>query len=322
MGVPAAAGRRAARAGRGRLPARSRSWRTALGARLAAAVAAHDAADPLDPGLPVEAARRALDLPDARLVEVVLRHAGAARRPGADGGAHPARRPGRRRSPAPGCPRPCARRCDELRADLKRRPFDAPEAARLAELGLGPRQLASLVRSGELLRVADGVVLLPGADDRAVEVLADARPRVHPQRRPAGAGHDPPGRRPAAGAAGPHRPHRAHRRRRPPARPAVTPRHSAVARPPGGSPEPRGSTVTRDARHALEPARRPARRPAERRRRRPDHAVLAPARAGPDRDRGRRRGRHAHLPAAARRRARAVRAVGERRAGRAGAWTA
>ena len=48
---------------------------TALGTRLAAAVAAHDAADPVDPGLPLEAARRALDLPDARLVEVVLRHA-------------------------------------------------------------------------------------------------------------------------------------------------------------------------------------------------------------------------------------------------------
>jgi len=65
---------------------------------------------------------------------------------------------------------------DALRADLLRRPFDAPEAARLTELGLGPRQLASLVRNGELLRIADGVVLLPGADDRAVEVLATLGP--------------------------------------------------------------------------------------------------------------------------------------------------
>src|SRR6185369_518850 len=55
---------------------------TALGTRLAAAVAAHDAADPVDPGLPLEAARRALDLPDGRLVEVVLRH-------GAGGGSRP-----------------------------------------------------------------------------------------------------------------------------------------------------------------------------------------------------------------------------------------
>jgi selenocysteine-specific elongation factor len=65
---------------------------------------------------------------------------------------------------------------DELRTDLDREPFHAPEAARLAELGLGPRQLASLVRSGALLRVADGVVLLPGADDRAVRVLAGLGP--------------------------------------------------------------------------------------------------------------------------------------------------
>jgi selenocysteine-specific elongation factor len=65
---------------------------------------------------------------------------------------------------------------DALRADLRRHPFLAPEAARLAELGLGPRQLASLVRGGALLRVADGVVLLPGADERAVEVLAGLGP--------------------------------------------------------------------------------------------------------------------------------------------------
>jgi selenocysteine-specific elongation factor len=65
---------------------------------------------------------------------------------------------------------------EELRADLQQRPFDAPEAARLAALGLGSRQLASLVRHGELLRIADGVVLLPGADDRAVEVLATLGP--------------------------------------------------------------------------------------------------------------------------------------------------
>jgi selenocysteine-specific elongation factor len=61
---------------------------------------------------------------------------------------------------------------DALRADLRRDPFAAPEAARLAELGLGARQLASLVKAGELLRIADGVVLLPDADARAVALLA------------------------------------------------------------------------------------------------------------------------------------------------------
>jgi selenocysteine-specific elongation factor len=53
-----------------------------LAERLAAAVTAHDAADPLDPGLPTEAARRAVDLPDARLLDAVLRHAHRAGVPG------------------------------------------------------------------------------------------------------------------------------------------------------------------------------------------------------------------------------------------------
>jgi selenocysteine-specific elongation factor len=65
---------------------------------------------------------------------------------------------------------------DTLRVDLERDPFAAPEVARLAELGLGPRQLASLVKAGELLRIADGVVLLPGADRRALEVLGRLGP--------------------------------------------------------------------------------------------------------------------------------------------------
>jgi selenocysteine-specific elongation factor len=77
---------------------------------------------------------------------------------------------------ANGLPPAVRKALDELRADLRRAPFQAPEAARLGALGLGPRQLASLVRSGELLRVADGVVLLPGADDRAVELLATLGP--------------------------------------------------------------------------------------------------------------------------------------------------
>jgi len=154
---------------------------TALGTRLAAAVAAHDAADPVDPGLPLEAARRALGLPDGRLVEVVLRHgAGGGSRPtGAGEGPTAALtlRDGRVAALAgAGLPPALRTALDELRADLQVRPFDAPEAARLSALGLGPRQLASLVRNGELLRVADGVVLLPGADDRAVEVLATLGP--------------------------------------------------------------------------------------------------------------------------------------------------
>lgn len=148
---------------------------TALAARLATAVAAHDAADPVDPGLPLEAARRVLGLPDARLVEVVLRH-GEGR--AGDGPAAGLTLTGGRvvATGRTGPPPAVQRALDALRADLARAPFQAPEAARLSELGLGPRQVASLVRSGALLRVTDGVVLLPGADDRAVAVLAGLGP--------------------------------------------------------------------------------------------------------------------------------------------------
>ena len=136
--------------------------------RLRDAVAAHDAADPLAPGLPVQAARRAVDLPDARLVEALLRHAVE---------------PGLRlhdgrvvRSVAAALPAALQTAMAQLRAELERAPFAAPEASRLAELGLGPRQQATLVRAGQLMRITDGVLLLPGADARALAVLAGLGP--------------------------------------------------------------------------------------------------------------------------------------------------
>lgn len=132
-------------------------------AALVAAVDAHDRADPLDPGLTTEAARRAAGLPDPRLLEAVLRHSAPTGLVLRDGRVA--------RSAVAALPVAVQRAMDTLRADLGRDPFAAPEAARLAELGLGIRQLASLVRAGELLRVADGVVLLPGADEQAVAVL-------------------------------------------------------------------------------------------------------------------------------------------------------
>jgi len=139
-----------------------------LAADLARAVAAHDTADPLDPGLPVEAARRAVGLPEPRLVDAALRHAVRA---GADPGL--ALRGGRVvRSSAAGLPATVRAGMDALRVDLEREPFVAPEAGRLSELGLGTRQLAILVKAGELFRVSDGIVLLPGAVDRALTTLA------------------------------------------------------------------------------------------------------------------------------------------------------
>jgi selenocysteine-specific elongation factor len=79
-----------------------------------------------------------------------------------------------------------------LREDLAGQPFAAPEAARLRELGLDSRALAAAARAGLLLRLADQVVLAPGADLQAAGILAglpgpftaaEARQVLHTTRR-------------------------------------------------------------------------------------------------------------------------------------------
>jgi selenocysteine-specific elongation factor len=127
---------------------------------LAAAVAQHTAANPLEPGMPLETARRLTAMPDARLVELLL----DSRLTLADGRVHLS-------GPATGLPDAVRSAIAELRAELTQRPFAAPEAHRLAELGLGAKQLAAAVRAGELFKVADGIYLAPGADDAAIERL-------------------------------------------------------------------------------------------------------------------------------------------------------
>jgi selenocysteine-specific elongation factor len=51
-------------------------------------------------------------------------------------------------------------------------PFAAPDAERLRALGLDARALAAAARVGLLLRIADLVVLAPGADKAAADILA------------------------------------------------------------------------------------------------------------------------------------------------------
>ena len=128
--------------------------------RLAEEVERHAAEDPLDPGLPVEAARSLLGLPDRGLVGALVRP--------------PLRLGGGRvhASAETGLPAPVADAVRKLRADLGDHPFQAPPAGRLAELGLTGRALGAAVRAGALLRVAEGVVLPTGADTEAVRVLA------------------------------------------------------------------------------------------------------------------------------------------------------
>jgi selenocysteine-specific elongation factor len=61
---------------------------------------------------------------------------------------------------------------ERLRADLARAPFDAPAEERLAELGLTGGALAAAERAGAVLRLRDGIVLLPGADREALRILS------------------------------------------------------------------------------------------------------------------------------------------------------
>ncbi len=131
--------------------------------RLETAVEEHATAHPADPGLPLEAARRLLGLPDRALVTALLT--------AAPGLTHRAGRVYGSRA-RPELPARARHAVDTLRRELAERPFHAPDAGRLAALGLDARLLAAAQGAGDLLRVADGVVLLPGADDRAAHLLA------------------------------------------------------------------------------------------------------------------------------------------------------
>ncbi|MGC4892758.1 selenocysteine-specific translation elongation factor [Micromonospora sp. DT31] len=134
-------------------------WRD-LGARLTAEVTRYAAAHPLAAGVPVDVLRHRLDLPDRALVTALLRPPLRLR-----GGLVTA-------APADTLPEPVARAVARVRAEYGDRPFQAPEARHLADLGLGPREIGAAVRAGALLRLAENVVLLPGAPDDAVRVLA------------------------------------------------------------------------------------------------------------------------------------------------------
>ncbi|MGN9806727.1 selenocysteine-specific translation elongation factor [Micromonospora sp. L32] len=134
-------------------------WRR-LATRLAEETTRYAREHPLDPGVPVEVLRRRLDLPDRALVEALVRPPLALRA-------------GRvTAAEVDALPAPVARAVQRVRAEYAAQPFRAPEADRLATLGLGPREIGAAVRAGALLRLAENVVLLPGALDDAVRVLA------------------------------------------------------------------------------------------------------------------------------------------------------
>jgi selenocysteine-specific elongation factor len=157
-----------------------------LAGRLSEAVTAHAAREPLAPGLPLEAARAALNLPDRRLVDALVGPPLRVRE-GMVQVSAPADGPD-----TPGLPPTVAAAVRVLLADLATEPFASPDADRLRHLGLDLRAIAAAERAGLLLRISDQIVLAPGADTVAGRVLADlpqpftaaeARQALHTTRR-------------------------------------------------------------------------------------------------------------------------------------------
>ena len=146
-------------------------------------VAAYDDMAGLDPGIPLTTLAERLEVPSAEIVRHLV--------------APPMRlvqgRVTMREEPVgPALPAPLGRAVDQVSADLTEQPYAAPTANRLREVGLDPKGVAAAVRAGRLLHLGEGIVLLPGADDRAVELLAtldqpfttsDARTRLGTTRR-------------------------------------------------------------------------------------------------------------------------------------------
>jgi selenocysteine-specific elongation factor len=126
------------------------------------AVDTHARDEPLSTGLPHEAARRALGLPDIRLLKPLVDWAllesaeGRVRRPGAVPHLEVAEYG-----------------LQQLEQRLAVDAFDAPERHDLAALGLGPRELAAAAGAGRILRLPGEVVLLPDTPARAMRILAE-----------------------------------------------------------------------------------------------------------------------------------------------------
>ncbi|MEZ7240280.1 selenocysteine-specific translation elongation factor [Rhodococcus sp. GXMU-t2271] len=133
----------------------------AVADRLPALVEEHARAHPLDPAVPLTVLASQLRLPAPDLVRALVRPplrvvGGRVVGPGADV-----------------LPSDVRKAVDAVRRDLLAAPFVAPTADRLRELGLDDRALGAAHRSGQLWRVAPGIVLLPDAGDAAVARLRE-----------------------------------------------------------------------------------------------------------------------------------------------------
>ncbi|WP_020500091.1 selenocysteine-specific translation elongation factor [Sciscionella marina] len=118
---------------------------------------------PLAPGLIPATAARVLGLPESAVLEPLV--AACAELVVDAHGIH-------RRGTTPTLPDQPAAALHRLRERLQREPFAAPELPELAEAGLTAAHLAVAVQQEQLLRVADGVYLLPDAPAQAHRALA------------------------------------------------------------------------------------------------------------------------------------------------------
>lgn len=116
------------------------------------AVRDHDRDAPLDPGMPLAALAERLGLPSSELLRAVVREPMLV----ADGRVMAKR--------TAELPEHLERAVEAVHNDLSTNKFAAPTADRLHELGLDHRAVAAAAKAGRLLRIADGIVLLPGAD--------------------------------------------------------------------------------------------------------------------------------------------------------------
>ena len=139
----------------------SRSRADELAAALNNAVRADEADDPMHHGVPVAALADRLDLPTPDLVPPLVRP--------------PLRIVDGRVTTraAPAVPDTVVQAVEKLRHDLIDDPYAAPTADRLAQLRLDNRAQAVAAKAGLLLRLAPGIVLLPGADAQASKTLAE-----------------------------------------------------------------------------------------------------------------------------------------------------
>jgi selenocysteine-specific elongation factor len=148
--------------------------------QLVQVVTEHDRTHPLDRGVPLAVLAERLRLPSPEVVAAVVR-------------APLALSGGRVVSPAADAlPAQLEQALTRLAADLATNPFSAPTADRLRELGLDAARVAAAARAGRLLRLAPGIVLMPGADRHAVDELgalpqpfttSEARSRLGTSRR-------------------------------------------------------------------------------------------------------------------------------------------